>query len=158
MVRKTNQYNEQTEGDLDSRSKEKEVGPNCELQLPQGSDNSIPVENVSFSEEANTSEVQYTDSFTQSIAVTGVTYSGSFDIPGNANDVRNKGWDKDDGSTDQLTTLPKHIENMSIVDGTDRVYNFKNVLMNSHSKDIPSDDRTSQSFDFMAERMVVDKL
>lgn len=131
---------------------EKEVGPNCELQINAGVE--VPVENVSFSEEANTSEVQYTDSFSQSIAVTGVSYSGSFDIPGNANDQRDKGWDN---GTDSDTTLPKHIETMSIVDGEGRAYTFSNVLLNSHSKDIPSDDRTSQSFDFMAERMIVEQ-
>lgn len=145
----TSKFNENSEGAF-QRTGEKEVGPNCSLELPQG--DSIAVENVSFSEEANTSEVQYTDSFTQSIAVTGVTYSGSFDIPGNATDERDIGWDNGE-STDANTTLPKHIENMVISD-SNSTYTFTNVLLNSHSKDIPSDDRTSHSFDFMAERMV----
>ena len=136
---------------LSENNGEKEVGANCELQIDTGVE--VPVENVSFSEEANTSEVQYTDSFSQSIAVTGVSYSGSFDIPGNANDQRDYGWDQ---GTDADTTLPKHIGTMSIVDGEGRSYTFTNVLLNSHSKDIPSDDLTSQSFDFMAERMIVE--
>jgi hypothetical protein len=143
----TTEYNQQSE-DVG----EKEVGPNCRLLLA-GDSEETPVENVSFSEEANTSEVQYNDSFSQSIAVTGVTYSGSFDIPGNANPTRERGWD--DG-VDADTTLPKHINTMTIVDGENRQFTFYNVLMNSHSKDIPSDDRTSQSFDFMAERMIVE--
>lgn len=129
----------------------KEVGENCTLFLTEG--NSVPVSNVSFSEEANTSEVQYTDGFSQSIAVTGVTYSGSFTIPGNANESRDLGWD--DGSGDPTTTLPKHVGTMTIQDGSGRNYSFTNVLLNSHSKDIPSDDRTEQSFDFMAETMTV---
>lgn len=141
-------FNEDSEGAFE-RSGEKEVGANCTLELPQG--DPIPVENVSFSEEANTSEVQYTDSFTQSIAVTGVTYSGSFDIPGNAVDERDVGWDNGN-STDANTTLPKHIDNLVITD-SETAYTFTNVLLNSHSKDIPSDDRVSHSFDFMAERM-----
>lgn len=143
----TTEYNQQSES-----KGEKEVGANCSLEIAQAGE-SVPVENVSFSEEANTSEVQYTDSFSQSIAVTGVTYSGSFDIPGNANYVRKEGWDE---GSDADTTLPKHIQTMSIVDGEDRAFTFTNVLLNSHSKDIPSDDRTSQSFDFMAERMIVE--
>ena len=134
-----------------SNTRRKEVGENCTLFLPEGS--SVAVSDVSFSEEANTSEVQYTDSFAQSIAVTGVTYSGSFTIPGNANIERDRGWDN--GSGDAATTLPKHIGNMSIQDGEGRTYSFSNVLLNSHSKDIPSDDRTEQSFDFMAETMTV---
>ena len=138
------------EGGSDTRRKE--VGENCTLFLPEGTDGT-PVSNVSFSEEANTSEVQYTDSFAQSIAVTGVTYSGSFTIPGNANVERDRGWDNGDGDTG--TTLPQHISTMTIQDGDGRNYSFSNVLLNSHSKDIPSDDRTEQSFDFMAETMTV---
>jgi hypothetical protein len=135
-----------------SNSERKEVGENCTLYLP--SDTEVAVSNVSFSEEANTSEVQYTDSFAQSIAVTGVTYSGSFEIPGNANDERNTGWD--DGSGDAGTSLPEHIGTMTIEDGEGKQFSFSNVLLNSHSKDIPSDDRTTQSFDFMAETMIVE--
>ncbi len=146
-----NNYNSDTAGSFRDLTDEKEVGANCELQLPDGTE--VPVENVSFSEEANTSEVQYTDSFAQSIAVTGVTYSGSFDIPGNANEqARDKGWDNGNNNDDN-TTLPQAIDNMVIKDGEGRTYTFVNVLLNSHSKDIPSDDRTSQSFDFMAEKM-----
>jgi hypothetical protein len=152
MVERTTEYNEASEGEFGERIAEKEVGVNCTLQIASGGDE-IPVENVSFSEEANTSEVQYTDSFAQSIAVTGVTYSGSFDIPGNAEFERNKGWNK--GQNNETTTLPRHIKNMSIVDGEGNSYTFTHVLMNSHSKDVPSDDRTSHSFDFMAERMTV---
>src|SRR6056297_173783 len=128
--------------------KRKEVGENCTLKTPGGGE--IAVSNVSFTEEANTSEVQYTDSFAQSIAVTGVTYSGSFEIPGNATETREIGWD--DGS--EGTTLPKYVPRMTIVDGQDNAYVFSNVLFNSHNKDIPSDDRTTQSFDFMAEELI----
>jgi hypothetical protein len=133
-----------------SNSERKEVGENCTLFLPSGS---TAVSNVSFSEEANTSEVQYTDGFNQDIAVTGVSYSGSFEIPGNANVTREDGWD--DGSGGAGTTLPQYIGNMTIVDGEGTEFTFSNVMLNSHSKDIPSDDRTTQSFDFMAETMVV---
>lgn len=128
----------------------KEVGENVVLEIA-GLDGEIPVSSFSFSEEANTSEVQYTNGFHQNIAVTGVTYSGSFTIPGNANVERDVGWDT---PTDG-TTLPKHVTNMSVTDGSGRTYTFKNVLINSHSKDVPSDDRTEQSFDFMAEKVTV---
>ena len=130
-----------------SNPRRKEVGENCRLEIA-GSDGEVAVTNVSFSEEANTSEVQYSDGFSQSIAVTGVTYSGSFEIPGNANTERNLGWDTGSGES---TTLPEHVSSMTIIDGEGDEYTFTNVLFNSHSKDIPSDDRTTQSFDFMAE-------
>jgi len=54
--------------------------------------------------------VQFTDSFAQSIAVTGVTYSGSFEVSGNANDLRDATWS--DGAED--TTLPKYVSTMTI--------------------------------------------
>lgn len=151
MVNSNYNENTTTRGNL---SDEKEVGANYQLELPGVSP--VPVENVSFSEEANTSEVQYTGSFAQSIAVTGVTYSGSFDIPGNADDIRLEGWD-DGSSNEDNTTLPKHVDNLVIKrdDESSNVYTFENVLLNSHSKDIPSDDRTSQSFDFMAEKLTI---
>jgi hypothetical protein len=134
-----------------SNTRQKEVGENCTLFLPEGTQ--VAVSNVSFSEEANTSEVQYTDSFAQSIAVTGVSYSGSFTIPGNANVERDQGWNQ--GNGEPGTTLPQYISTMSIQDGEGRTYSFSSVLLNSHSKDIPSDDRTEQSFDFMAETVTV---
>ena len=131
-----------------NNNRRKEVGENCTLELP-GVSGETPVTNVSFTEEANTSEVQYSDSFSQSIAVTGVTYSGSFEIPGNADEERSIGWD--DGSGEETTLPTYNSTNMVIVDGQGNRYEFENVLFNSHNKDIPSDDRTTQSFDFMAE-------
>jgi hypothetical protein len=124
----------------------KEVGPNCKMELPSGE---VPVTNVSFSEEAETSEVQYTTGFNKDIAVTGVTYSGSFEVSGNANSQRGEGWTEAGSSG---TNLPKHVNNLVIKDGN-KTYTFVDVLLNSHSKDIPSDDRTTQSFDFMAQRL-----
>ena len=124
----------------------KEVGPNCSMELPSGE---VPVTNVSFSEEAETSEVQYTTGFNKDIAVTGVTYTGSFEVSGNANSQRGEGWTEAGSSA---TNLPKHVNNLVIKDGN-KTYTFVDVLLNSHSKDIPSDDRTTQSFDFMAQRL-----
>lgn len=124
----------------------KEVGPNCRLEMPTGVE--VPVTNVSFSEEAETSEVQYSTGFSKDIAVTGVTYSGSFEIPGNANNIRSNGWEESGSSS---TDLPKHVANLVIKDAN-KTHTFVDVLLNSHSKDIPSDDRTTQSFDFMAQR------
>jgi hypothetical protein len=143
------------EGGNNELSDEKEVGENCKLFLPGNGDtpdNSTPVSNVSFSEEANTSEVQYTDSFTQSIAVTGVTYSGSFTIPGNADNERGLTWSNGSGES---PTLPSYVPNITIRD-QNKDFTFGSVLINSHSKDIPADDRTEHSFDFMAETLTVE--
>lgn len=141
-------YNSNSPNNKNNLDDPKEVGPNASLEVAGGGE--VPVSNVSFSEEANTSEVQYTDSFSQSIAVTGVSYSGSFEIPGNANTVRAFGWDEPSSGT----STPNYIGTITITD-SNTSYTFHNVLLNSHSKDIPSDDRTTQSFDFMAERLTV---
>lgn len=141
----TNTYNDNATGRTGADDT-KEVGPNCTLELANGSE--IPVTNVSFSEEAETSEVQYTTGFSKDIAVTGVTYSGSFEISGNANNVRDNGWEE---AGSDSTDLPKHVANLVIKD-SNKTVTFVDVLLNSHSKDIPSDDRTTQSFDFMAQR------
>jgi hypothetical protein len=125
----------------------KEVGPNCKLEVPSGTE--VPVTNVSFSEEAETSEVQYTTGFNKDIAVTGVTFSGSFEISGNAANIRELGWENASSSG---TNTPKNIQTMVIKD-QNTTYTFTDVLLNSHSKDIPSDDRTTQSFDFMAQNL-----
>jgi hypothetical protein len=153
----TNNYNDNTAGGDSPGAGSgvvddpKEVGGNCELQLSDGTE--VAVTNVSFSEEANTSEVQYTSGFHQSIAVTGVSYSGSFEISGNAQSMRAEGWANGQPEAGE-TSLPQSVGSMTIVDGEGNEYTFNNVLLNSHSKDIPSDDRTTQSFDFMAERLV----
>lgn len=153
----TNNYNENSTtatspaGDSSLVDDPKEVGGNVTLQLSDGTE--VPVTNVSFSEEANTSEVQYTTGFHQSIAVTGVSYSGSFEIAGNAQSMRAEGWANGQADAGE-TSLPQRVDSMSLVDGEGNTYQFANVLLNSHSKDVPSDDRTTMSFDFMAERMV----
>lgn len=147
-----------TEESADSASSianSKEVGENCRLELPgDGEGESTPVADVSLSEEAETSEVQYTDSFTTDLAVTGVTYSGSFTIPGNANTKRNQLWSQ---GTGEKATLPNYISTMVIQDTTHR-YEFTGVMVNSHSKDITADDRSEHSFDFQAESLTVNTI
>jgi hypothetical protein len=144
-------YNQPDGQDYDVQ---KEVGGDVTLEITDGTE--IAVTNVSFSAEANTSEVQYTTGYFQTIAVTGVTYSGSFEIAGNAYETRSQGWsDGTGGENTSTVSLPSNIDSMTITDGVGKAYTFTNVLLNSVSKDVPSDDRTSASFDFMAEKMYV---
>lgn len=140
-------FNESNENAVDS----KEIGQDCSIDVPGLSN--LPAENVSFSEEAETSEVQYNDGFGRSLAVTGVTYSGSFDIPGNAKLERENVWGNGRFGSGS-TTLPKHLSTLAIED-QEKLYSFKDVMVSSHSKDIPGDDRTSHSFDFEAQELVV---
>lgn len=131
----------------------KETGVDVTLELPGGDE--VPVTNVSYSEEAETSEVQFNNSYAMDIAVTGVTYSGSFEIAGRDNGLRDSLW-RDSPTSDVSTQVPAYIENISIIDGEGTSYTFENVLISSHSKDAPADDRTTESYDFTAERLNID--
>lgn len=129
----------------------KETGVDVTLEIP-GERGEVPVTNVSFSEEADTSEVQFNTSYAQDIAVTGVSYSGSFEVAGRDNSLRDALWDGNPETSDD-TALPTYLSSMSIIDGGGRAYTFTNVLVTSHSKDSPADDRTTESYDFQAERL-----
>jgi len=150
----TNKYNENTNsgttpaGSSSKINDPKEVGADTVLKI---NGKSIPVTSFDFSEEADTSEVQYNTGFHKSIAVTGVSYSGSFETSGNATALRKMGWTKADNNGSP-TSLPKSVNSFSVIDG-ETTYTFQNVLLNSHSRDMPADDRTSHSFDFMAEQV-----
>jgi hypothetical protein len=140
-------FNEGFSGDARAR---KEVGVDCVLEVPNGTER--PITNVSFSEDAETSEVQFNTGFHTDIAVTGVSYSGSFELAGRNEGVRETAWDK--GQNDEQTALPEYISTMTIRAEDDSwAASFDNVLLNSRSKDIPSDDRTTDSYDFMAEKL-----
>jgi hypothetical protein len=150
----TNNYNEDTAtgtspaGGDNAVDDPKETGTDVVLRI---GDEEIPLTSFDFSEEADTSEVQYNTGFHKSIAVTGVSYSGSFETSGNATALREKGWAEEDNN-DSPTSLPQAVDGFSVED-SEKTYTFANVLLNSHSKDAPADDRTSHSFDFMAERL-----
>lgn len=139
----------------------KETGVDVNLELPGGE--RIPVTNVSFSKEAETSEVQFNNSYSQDIAVTGVSYSGSFEVVGRNETLQDFLWGDSrtqsgagltETGEELNTSLPNYIDSISIIDGSGQSYTFINVLATSHSKDAPADDRTEQSYDFTAERLV----
>jgi hypothetical protein len=133
----------------------KETGVDVDLELPGG--DTIPVTNVSFSEEAETSEVQFNNSYSQDLAVTGVSYSGSFEVAGRNNSLRSTLWGGSAGNEDLDTVLPTYLGSMTVVDGAGTAYVFTNVLITSHSKDAPADDRTTESYDFSAEKLVIEE-
>lgn len=131
---------------------QKETGVDVTLQIAGGEE--VPVTNVSYTEEAETSEVQFNTSYTQDIAVTGVSYSGSFEIAGRNNSLRDQLWQA--SGENEGSVLPRYVSNITIIDGSGRSYTFQNVLITSHGKDAPSDDRATESYDFQAEKLFVD--
>jgi len=77
-----------------------------------------------------------------------MTYSGSFEHTG-SNVALQEAVRDDEG----LPKAPKDIE--ITVNEHERTVTFTGVIVESRSKDIPSDDRTSESYDFVAEEMLI---
>lgn len=133
---------------------QKETGVDVTLDIA-GYSGEVPVTSASFSEEADTSEVQFNNSYSKNIAVTGVTYSGSFETAGRDHSLVDALWNNQADNDDLSTTNPIHVSSMTFTDGGGRSYTFTNVVVTSHSKDMPADDRSTSSFDFSAEKLAI---
>jgi len=119
----------------------------------------VPISNVSFDREVNTTDVQLNDSLKPTHVVTGLRYSGSFEFDGankaleeilfseNADESREAGAPIEQGTL----TVKEDLE-----DG-DRTYTFKNVIVTTQSADVPSDDVRSTSYDWIAEDLSVSR-
>lgn len=138
---------------FDYNEDRKESGTDIDLFVPDGSD-PLPVTSVSWSEEADTSEVQFNDSYSQDIAVTGVSYSGSFEIAGRNGDLEDALYGADADNETTNTRMPRYISAITFQDGNGQSYTFDNVLITSHDRDAPADDRVTQSYDFTAEKLI----
>lgn len=112
----------------------------------------FPITSASYSEEADISEVSFNQDLTQTIAVTSVSYSGSFEHNGSNRALRDALYQKQ--SQGRSSAIPS-ILNLLIIRDAEHTYKFKNVIMSSRSKDFPSDDRTSVTYDFVCETVTV---
>lgn len=122
------------------------------------------ITNVSYTKDVDTNEVQMNDSLTPRIAVTGLTFSGSFEHSGHNTELRKATEytkaEVGDGTGRQVHEAmePKRgtiTINEHKSDGTMRSTTFEGVLVTSRSKDIPSDDSTSVTYDWVAESMSI---
>lgn len=137
---------------------ERFTGEDAIIKIPNG--NAIAVSNVSWDRDVNTTEVQHNDSLNPTVAVTGLRYSGSFDYDGKNENLRQKLW-RDDGRPKRVTMTVK--EESGEVDNTagttssagSRTFTFENVIVTGMSRDVPSDDVASTSWDFVAENVSV---
>lgn len=130
---------------------EREVGAETVLTIA-GSDTvkDVPISNVSYDANVNTSSFQHNQDLYQANAITGVEYSGSFEHNGANSEVRQAIRD-DEGK-------PVHPQNLTIrVQESNRQVRFKRCIVESRSKDIPGDDVTSETYDFVAEVMKIDE-
>lgn len=130
----------------------KEIGEDATLYIA-GEQSGTPITEASYTQDADISEVQFNTSLTQTIAVTGVSYTGSFEHSGANTDLYDKLYEEQNSPKSEV---PAVVDSITIED-SQRLYKFKNVLIGSRSKDLPADDRTSVSYDFTAEELVVDE-
>jgi hypothetical protein len=129
---------------------EREVGAETVLTIA-GTDTvqDVPISNVSYDSNVNTSTFQHNQDLHQANAITGVEYSGSFEHNGANSEVRQAIRDNEG--------KPVHPQNLTIrVQEYNRLVKFKRCVVESRSKDIPGDDTTSETYDFVAEKMIVE--
>jgi len=132
-------------GSYEASEREEERGYDTTVVV-NGTD--IPVTNVSYDIEANTEEIQFNDSMTPTIATTGMTYSGSFEHAGSNSDALNPARDS--------RGFPRVEENTTIIIREwERTVKFTGVIIQNRSKDMPSDGRTSETYDFVAEDVTI---
>jgi hypothetical protein len=122
------------------------------------------VTNVSYDREAETADVQLDDSLWPRNAITGLRASGSFEHDGANEDLR-QAVEEDSGSGCKEAGQPKFLGTLVVKESGDsrtdptecpglKTTRFEGVLVESRSKDSPSDDVTSMSYDFIAEKML----
>ena len=125
---------------------QKEIGHDVVITIGAAGD--VPLTNISYSVDAETSETQFGSGMGMSIVTTGMTYSGSFEHTGSNANLQ-EALRTDEG----LPKPPKDIE--ITIEEHERTVTFTGVIVESRSKDVPSDDRTSESYDFVAEEMLI---
>lgn len=132
------------------------TGQQAVLKFPP--DLEVPVSNVDWDRDVNTTENQLNDSMKAAIAVTGLRYSGTFEYDGKNDSVRAAMWndDGDNSPVRQATMTVK--EEPSPEAGADvvtRKYKFDTVVITGESRSIPGDDTSSTTYNWMAEDVTV---
>jgi len=123
-----------------------------DVQLFVGADETAyPITSASYSEEPQTSSTQFNTSLTMSIVQTGIEYSGSFEHTGANTELRDKFFGN---QTQPKSSTVRKVDQLVFQD-SQSTYTFKGVVVGSRSKDFPADDRTSVTYDFTAEELVV---
>lgn len=116
----------------------------------------IAITNASYDgPDPDWSEVQFNDALHGDLALTGVSYGGSFEFAGSSEGLRQALYEEADDGKYDVPISPSNLEiqlEEETEDGT-RVAIFKGVGVGTRSRDRPSDDRTTTSYDFTAERM-----
>jgi len=144
------------------RSHERHTGAHSLLKFDAGDGNGyyeIPVTDVSWTREYNTTDIQHNDDMNPTIATTGIRYNGSFEYQGQNITALEKLIETSSDSNIQenrpirgtLTVKEYNHDDDSLVS----TVTFKRVIVTNNERSLPSDDVSSSSFDFEAEDMTI---
>lgn len=132
----------------------------------------VPVTNVTWDRDVGTTNVQHsntsattTNPLKPTKVITSLDYSGSFEYDGRNENIRSLLW-RDDGEPKRFVltvretpgrenTADSGLAEGSTFAGIKRTFTFTNAMVTGSSRDIPSDDVSSTSFDFEAEDLNV---
>lgn len=137
-----------------ARGDERVTGSDAIIKIPSGE--TVPVSNVSWDRNAENTEVQHTQgpgggkasALKPTRATTSLTYEGSFEYDGSNEELIGQVWDSNGIPIRVTMTIKEETDT-----GSDRTVTFENVTVEGQSRDIPSDDVSSTSWDFVAENM-----
>lgn len=134
----------------------------------------VPITNVSWSRDTNTTEVQTNQGLEARTVITGLRYSGSFDVTGrnfalndwlfNSNTSQftlsntTSSITEPDGTTKNQpirATISVRERPKRFASNTEYKYIFKDCTVTSQSRDMPSDGTASTSYDFTADGLSV---
>lgn len=131
------------------------TGNDAVIKIPAG--NEIEVTNVTWDETVNTTDVQHNDSLKATNVTTGIRYSGSFEYEGANTELRDQLWYTEGdqyheaGEPKKVTMTIKETQAESGQEGLPRTTTFTGVKVETQTRDLPSDEVSSTSFDFVAE-------
>lgn len=133
------------------------TGQQAVLKFPP--DVEIPVSNVDWDRDVNTTENQLNDDLKAAIAITGLRYSGTFDYDGKNDDVRSAMWNDDGGDNSPVVhstmTVRETPSAQADSDVVTRTYKFDTVVITGESRSIPGDDTSSTTYNWAAEDLTV---
>ena len=124
-------------------------------------DKEVAVTNVSWSREVDTTEVQHNDTLNPKILVTGLRFSGSFEYSGRNFDLQNalihtqNTVTKQEGEPQRGTLAVEELSEDEDGNEVRYIYTFEDVVVTDQSRDMPSDDSSTTSWDWSAEDMRV---
>jgi len=127
-----------------------------------GGGDEIPVTNVSWDREVNTTDVQYSDSLKPYHVITGLRYSGSFEYDGMNADLETVLWSDGGGNIEDgeparqdTLTVQEDVKSVENEGTSSRTVTFANVIVTGKSRDAPSDDVSSTTYNWVAEDVSV---